>query len=313
MKFKPILGSDLSGHIGGVVASHNTYGPYFRQRVRPVNAKTPAQQSQRAAIAGIAQTWRTLDPTLQNSWRAATVVKTSRKGDRVNLTGQAAFQFVNTLRLRAGIALVTTPPTGTPSATMTLPVVGLTTAVDLQVTFGADLWNDPAGAIVLSAALLTSRGIAFRTPNLAVDLLVNPGTSPVSVALPFAIPVGARARVEFHATQPDGRQTTYRTVDVLNVAFPPTPPIGVHVVEVVCALTNFYVWTFDGPITVSGGPSEPALIVDGDTSGLITQAGPNSVGVHYTTADGTPHPWSIPSLPATIAPAVVFPQSGSTP
>jgi len=308
MKFKPILGSDLSGHIGGVVASHNTYGPYFRQRVRPVNKKTAAQRSQRAAIATIAQTWRLLDPTVQAAWSAATVVKTSRKGDRVNLSGQAAFQFVNTLRQRAGISLLNAPPSTTVGVpTFTLPLVTLTSATAADLVFGPDTWNAPNGAVILSAALLTSTGKAFATPSLAMGILVNPGTDAVSVPLPFAVPIGARIRIQFHATRPDGTQTTYETVDATNPGFLPPTPILLNVVSVTAIPGNQAEWVFDAPITAV---NETLLLVEGvgGTSHVIT--GTNSAAIVYTAAPATGNAWSLTASGATTPPQAAY-QAGT--
>jgi hypothetical protein len=311
MKFKPILGSDLSGHIGGVVASHNTYGPYFRQRVRPVNRKTPGQQAQRSAIAAVSQTWRLLDPSVQAAWQAATIVKTSRKGDRVNLSGNAGFQFVNTLRQRAGISLFISPPgisVGTPD--FTTPTVTFVAADEVTVTFADDSWNGADGAVILSAALLTSSGKGFATPNLAVAILIHPGTSPTTVTLPFAVPIGARVRIQFHATRPDGSQTTYTTVDAANPSFAPPSSLPLRVLSVSQAGSHSFLWTFNGPVTVAAIP-DSHLIVDGDTSGTSDPAGLDTALVAYTTANSTTGAWSINAQPTSITELVAHPQSGT--
>jgi hypothetical protein len=311
VKFKPILGSDLSGHIGGVVASHNTYGPYLRQRVKPVNKKTPAQQAQRAAIAAISQTWRTLDPTVQASWVAASVTKTSKKGDKVVLTGAAAFQFVNTLRFRLGLTLVTSPPSGTTTPTLTPPSIAITGAYTLSLTLAADAWNANGGGLIISAGLLTSNGRSYSTPSVAVTGLLGPQTIPVTVNLPFSIPIGARARLLFHATDPDGRQSTYQTVDVLNPSFPPAPIPPLTALEVTLIGLNTYLWRFDRAMTKTTG-ADPHLIVDGDTTGVSVSVGPALLSVVYTTASSATVPWSIDAQPTSITDPVLVPQSGTT-
>ena len=44
MLFVPTIGTKLSGSLGGIVASHNRFGSYFRQRTVPVNPDTADQQ-----------------------------------------------------------------------------------------------------------------------------------------------------------------------------------------------------------------------------------------------------------------------------
>jgi len=249
VKFKPLLGSDLSGHLGGIVASHNTYGPYFRQRVRPVNAKSTAQQAQRAAVALIAKLWSQLDPTVRSAWIAASVVKTSRKGDKVTLTGQAAWMYVNILRQRAGLALVTAPPSGSSTITLTAPVVTLTSATAANIQFAGDSWNAPQGAVAISAGLLTSSGKSYLVPPRAVEIHANPGTVPYSVMLPFAVPINARVRLQFHATDPAGYQTTYKTVDALNPSYPPPAPTAPTVLRVTSTGSDMMIMEFDIPVT----------------------------------------------------------------
>lgn len=317
MKFKPLLGTDLSGHIGGIVASHNTYGPYFRQRVRPANKKTPYQQQQRTAIAYTSQSWRSLDPLVQAAWNAADVVKTSRKGDKVHLSGQAAFMYVNAIRARAlvqGIVpgLITTPPTGDSQASLTPITTNPTssTTVDLNLT-PTDSWRTAGGCLIVSAGLLTSNGQTYKTAALGAGFITGTQATPASLTLPFVVPIGARCRLQFHALDQNGRQSTYQTTDFTNVAFPPPPLSPRNVLEVTLIGVKKYLWRFDGPVTVAPG-ADANLVINADASGVAAQAGPNNVEVTYTTTATTPVAWSIALQPASITETVRLPQSGLT-
>jgi hypothetical protein len=311
MKFKPLLGSDLSGHIGGVVASHNTYGPYFRQRVKPVNKKTTAQQAQRASMAITAQRWRGLNPLVQAAWIAACVQKKSRKGDVVCLSGEAAFVFVNTLRQRMALSVVNSPPASIGIPAITLPTLAFSDASTVDCTFAADSWNAADGGVIVSGGLATSPGQNYIRARNAIDTLTNPGTSLIPLALPFAVPIGGKVLLEFHATCPDGRQSAYVSAVVTNPSFAPPVPTPLHVLEVTLVGTKKYLWRFDGPITVTPG-AEPALRVNNDTTGSSAQAGPNNAEVTYGTSASTPLGWEIPNQPGTIAEAIAFVQSGTT-
>jgi hypothetical protein len=308
MKFKPILGSDLSGHVGGVVASHNTYGPYFRQRVKPVNKKTTAQQAQRSSIAAVAQTWRSLDPTVQAAWLAASIVKTSKKGDKVTLTGAAAFQFVNTLRVRLGLGLVTNPPTSTIVPTLTPPSISMTGAYTLSIAWPGDTWDLIGGGVIMSAALLTSAGRSFSTPSLAVGGFPGPVASPQTVNLPFSVPIGGRARVLLHATAPDGRQTTYVSVDVANPSFAPPTPGLVSVLSVKSLAGSQALWEFSGPVSLA---TPAKLLINGTgATGTVTNPSPASTIVLYASQPNPADTWSITDATATL-PLTQLPATGS--
>jgi hypothetical protein len=315
MKYKPLLGTDLSGHVGGLVASHNTYGPYFRQRVRPVNRKTGAQRSQRAAVAATSQQWRGLDPTVRAAWTAASIVKVSRKGDRVTLTGQAAYQFVNTIRTRAGLAAINAPPSSTTVPSLSYPTATFTSAtqISLDVVL-SDEWSATGGWMILSGSLSTSPGVAFKPANLAIAIELGPAAStPIAIPLPFAVPIGGTLRLTAHAGSPDGRQSQYVDTLATNPSFPAPPPALLRVLEVTHIGTKTYMWRFDGPITVIGS-TDSHLILDGDTTAAsIAQLGPTSLQATYSSADGTTVPWTIDSQPNVgILQSVVVPQSGTT-
>lgn len=312
VKFKPILGSDLSGHIGGVVASHNTYGPYFRQRVRPVNRKTAAQNAQRGAIAAVSQTWRSLDPTVRSAWTAATIVKTSRKGDRVNLSGQAAFMFVNTIRWRAGLALVTNPPTSTAVPSLTTPTETFTSAttVNLDVAL-TDEWNASGGSLIISGRLLTSPGQSYGSPNVAVALVTGPQTSPIALTLPFAVPLYGRARLTLHAGSPDGRQSTYVDVEAVQNAYTPPPPGSLRVVSVTVISSTEALWQFNGPTGSVTGADTHLQIGSGLPTGTAS-AGLDQLIATYAGPITAGNAWQITGQPSSIANPVLYPQSGTT-
>jgi hypothetical protein len=312
MKFKPIIGTDLSGHIGGVVASHNAYGPYFRQRVRPVNRRTQAQQDQRGAMATTARQWRALDPGVQAAWDAATVTKTSRKGDRVILSGNAAYQFCNTLRNRAGLSPVTSPPSSDTAPAISPPTAVLTSSTTIDLTFsGNDAWNTAQGAVVISASLICSPGQKYKPANRACAILSNTEGVVSHVTLPFAVPIGATVRLEMHAVDPDGRMTQYVTLDRTNAAFPPPSGAPRYVLSVTAIGTKKFLWRFNDTITVVAGP-DPALRVDDDSSGVAAQGGIDGAILTYSTANGSPKTWEMLADPNVINEPCVTPESGTT-
>lgn len=113
MKIIPALGP-MSGKVGGLVASHNRSGAYFRRLVTGVNPNTTRQQSVRSSFGGMVNNWlNLLTPAQRGAWNeyAANVAMTDRMGQQIYLTGQNHYIRSNTPRVQAGLALVNDAPT----------------------------------------------------------------------------------------------------------------------------------------------------------------------------------------------------------
>jgi hypothetical protein len=216
MRFNPILGSDLSGHLGGVVGSHNTYGVYFRRRAHPVNPRTANQQTQRTALTFVSQSWRGLDSDQQLAWTTAAITKKSRKGFIVTLTGQGAYMYINTMRQRIGLALLDLPPTGVTPAVLTLPSVSLNSATGIAtITYQADDWNAAGGGIIVSVGGPLGPGVSYWQRFTSLGVTPNPGVVAVDYTMPFAVTSGDRVRFRYHTSSPDGRQSDVADQDIV--------------------------------------------------------------------------------------------------
>lgn len=105
---------DLSGSIGSTTASHNRFGPYFRNRVIPVNPNTTRQQNVRTQFASLVSAWNDTLTQVQriawDLWAANTTVQ-GKTGDPINITGQNAYIRFNVIRRQIGGAAVNDGPT----------------------------------------------------------------------------------------------------------------------------------------------------------------------------------------------------------
>lgn len=112
MKYISALMTTATGKIKGLVASHNTYGQYFRGKVIPVNPNSGLQQLARAAFTVVSQAWRTLTKAQQAAWAAVSplLTRTDPLGNQVTLSGQAAYMSANNRQQSAGLAVFTDPP-----------------------------------------------------------------------------------------------------------------------------------------------------------------------------------------------------------
>lgn len=114
MKYIGLLSSAASGKLGGIVASHNRGGTYFRHHAIPVQPRTPAQTTNRAQLAGFSAAFKALTAAQIAGWNAlgGTVTLKSKLGTTYNPTGQQLFVSCNRHLAQIGISTtLTTAPT----------------------------------------------------------------------------------------------------------------------------------------------------------------------------------------------------------
>lgn len=97
MKYIGLLSSAASGKLGGIVASHNRGGTYFRHHAIPVQPRTPAQTLVRNQLQGFSSAFKALSPAQISGWNALalTVTLKSKLGTTYNPTGQQLFVSCN--------------------------------------------------------------------------------------------------------------------------------------------------------------------------------------------------------------------------
>ena len=154
MKYIGLLSSAASGKLGGIVASHNRGGTYFRHHAIPTQPRTPAQRLVRNQLAAFSSAYRALTAAQISGWNAlgSTVALKSKLGTTYHPTGQQLFVSCNKHLAGIGISstLVTaptvpsipaitafsiTPPT--PGTTVTAFTASVTPA--LPASFGVEL------------------------------------------------------------------------------------------------------------------------------------------------------------------------------
>lgn len=109
MKIKGALISQMSGKLGGVVASTVKGGMQVLRR-RPVGSKVASalQATMRAALSALSGAWAsTLTDAQRSAWNAyaAAVTKTNGFGDQIHVSGANWFCGNNSVRLQANTEL----------------------------------------------------------------------------------------------------------------------------------------------------------------------------------------------------------------
>jgi len=113
MKFVPSIGADYSGSLGGITASRNRYGSYFRRKSSPVNPNSTRQQAVRAYFATAVVGWTSLTAAQRSAWNtyAANTPFVDGLGNQRFVTGQNMYIRSAVLRAQIGEALIATAPT----------------------------------------------------------------------------------------------------------------------------------------------------------------------------------------------------------
>jgi len=220
MKFKPLLGAALSGKLGGIVASHNAGGGYFRAFAIPTNPGSPQQEVVRVATANNAIRWQdNLLQSQRDGWQAYAdaVPITDALGNPINIPPLAMYNRSNVSRIQAGLPRVDDAPTLLNLGAFSQPTISaITAAADtIDIAFdNADLWANEDDSSML---LYCSQGKSpttnfFKGPYRYAGRIdgdaITPPTSPATITLPFAVSVGQRVFIKIRVTRADGRLST---------------------------------------------------------------------------------------------------------
>lgn len=232
MLFKPTIGTDLSGKVGGIVASHNAGGAYFRAATIPTNPNTPQQNVVRAAVAQLTSLWQSsLGQVNRDAWDlyAANVPLTNRIGEQHNVSGLAMYVRSNVPRLQAGVGRIDIGPAVFNLGAYTAPTLSNASeaaqTIDVNFINGSfsDPWAVEVGGFMFSYfSRPQNTGINFfRGPYrfaATVEGEVIPPVSPNATAAPFAFVANQRIFGRHFTVRADGRLAAVTHTTVLTVA-----------------------------------------------------------------------------------------------
>ena len=217
MIFRPLLGTDLSGSVGGIVASHNRGGPYFRNRAIPVNPNTPQQQAVRGFLATLTSLWNdTLTAVQRAAWDlyALNVPLPNAIGEPRNVGGLPMYIRSNVPRLQVALPRVDDAPIIFNLGDFTNPSFDTFVAAveTYNVNFTpADAWaNEDDSAMLLSSSRPQNPTINFfkgpyRADAPILGVAAGPPATPVVTLAAFPFGVGNRVFVTARITRADGR------------------------------------------------------------------------------------------------------------
>lgn len=227
------LATDMRGSVGGLTASRNRGGAYFRGRVAPVQPGSAEQNAVKQLLSSLVNVWSSI---LTASQRAAwdnyadLVHLPNSLGVYRNVGGLGMYVRGNLPRLQADPTALPRVDDGPVDFTLgeyTAPVIDSASEATQQfdVAFtNTDGWaNEDEAAMLIYSSRAQNPGINFfKGPYRYVDKIlgdgITPPTSPAVLASPF--PFVETQKLFFRATvvRDDGRLSTSFRSDTIAVA-----------------------------------------------------------------------------------------------
>lgn len=192
IKFTAFL-SDARNKVDGSVFTKGPYGPVVRRKVSPSNKRSQKQLSIRNQFLGLTSQWRNLSAAERLEWEQARhfFPRTNSFGDEVILTASALFTSLNSNLLRAGLSVITTPPTPQTFPQWHLINATVTTS-GITVGFAGSPNQLPTGFAYLSRATpQISNGINNISGLLKFMAITNESTASQIISDPYHNTFGA--------------------------------------------------------------------------------------------------------------------------
>jgi hypothetical protein len=174
--------SSASGKLGGIVASHNRGGAYFRTHVVPTKATTADAMAAKARLSNLSTAFNGLTVAQQAAWNAwaSTNPIVDRIGNQQILQANAAYIAINARLVQASESTLSAPPLGTQPDALT----SVSLSLDIGAgSFGITFAPTPLGAterLWLQTCVTDSPTINYVTNLLRVTSIEAAATvSPI--------------------------------------------------------------------------------------------------------------------------------------
>lgn len=181
------------GSAGGTVASRNTYGAYFRNKVTPNNPNTEDQQTVRSFMATVASRWRDILQAQRDLWNQITdqYKTTDIFGDLFKYTGFNLFVKLNRYRLEINEAqLDDAPAPAAPAGMLSLSLDADINGPKLELSFTDPI--DAADKVIVYATPPQSAGKDFVLSEYRkITVLDSTDTTPVDVITEYSAKFGS--------------------------------------------------------------------------------------------------------------------------
>lgn len=189
MLYNSAMMTDARGSIGGITASRNRGGNYFRKRIKPTNAPSTARSRAKGDLSAAAQGWAGLTDAQRAAWNegAMNITVPNKIGVQIHLSGINWFVKINSLRAQNSLSQISTPPVPfvstdlTPPTSLVLDVSAKTLAFNLP---GGDTYAGEAGGR-LNVYMSTGQSAGVNSPvsNYTLIGTVSGNVTPITTGL----------------------------------------------------------------------------------------------------------------------------------
>ncbi len=208
--------TQASGSLGGITASRNRGGMYFRARSIPTDPATTFQVSIRNSMILVVGLWTTLlTQTQRDDWAlyASLVTLPGPLGDPITVSGFNMFVRTNVNNDQNGLPIADDAPTDFNLGDTGLVTFGATAIANaISVSFdNTSPWaNIDDGALLLYVSRPQNVTInffkgPFRRITPVLGITIGPPTSPHAGTSPFSQTIGQRVWLKVRSILPDGR------------------------------------------------------------------------------------------------------------
>lgn len=206
--------TQASGSLGGITASHNRGGMYFRARAIPTDPNTLPQAVIRGIMGQLVNRWINELTALQRAtWElyASNVPLTGPLGDPITVSGLNMYVRSNVPRVQLITPIVDVGPAIFDTGTLSpVTITNLSEAVQqFDVNFtDADGWNIANGHLLIQQGRPQNPTINFfRGPYRLAGTINGIAVSPVTLPTEFAFVAAQRLFFRVRASYADGRLT----------------------------------------------------------------------------------------------------------
>lgn len=229
MKFQSAIISRGSGSIGGLTASHNKGGNYFRARTTPTDPGSPFQTTNRVNMGILVNLWEdTLTQAERDDWAvyATNTPLLDQFGEPRTVTALNMYCRVNIPNLQVGLPRRDIAPSAFNTGAFTPAVFAASEAGGLSIAFtDTDDWaNEDDSALLVYAGRPQNVGINFfkgpyRFAGKADGDAITPPTSPLAIAAPpFPFIEGQKIFAQIRVVRADGRLSVKQRVEFIAIA-----------------------------------------------------------------------------------------------
>lgn len=225
MKYNSALMSSASGSVGGLTASRNRGGSYFRKRAAVTNPSTPEQVAVRAALGTFTARWKTLTSEQRDGWKtyADNTPVPDTLGQPRNLTALNWYTAVNTFRQQAGQSIIDDAPVTfglAEFAGITDGTLVVTDGGDIKFDFlGTDAWaGNAAGTLSTFVSRPQSPSIDFFKGPFQFCGSVDGNATPVVTTTEtstFTLAEGQKVFVRVRVSDAEGRLSSEKIYPVI--------------------------------------------------------------------------------------------------